>query len=201
MIRPPGEPLRLGDVAEIAASADVAARAAAAPLGRSPGPREHRVVSVPEALGTARRAVPEADWHVVGARDAVVEGRGAVRGRRWLGLAAWLLLFVGAATTLLNFHADVNMPAAHRELYYLATGRRSLHPFVIEVPYAIGLGLGVLLFFMAPGMARGEPGPLELELWRYERALRAFWRERREGGADDRAAGRTGRGAARRRRS
>ena len=180
-VLPPQVPLALGAVAELHGPEDAVRRAAAAPLGQAPASGDHRVLAVLEMLAAAQAAAPEVDWRVVGDRAAVVEAPGSRRGRLWLGALAWLLLFVGAATTLLDFHADVNMPAAHRELYYLATGRHSAHPLIVEVPYAIGLGLGALLFFLAPGAARGEPGPLELELWRYERVLRSFWRERGPG--------------------
>ncbi|HVB09456.1 MAG TPA: stage V sporulation protein AA, partial [Bacillota bacterium] len=93
-----------------------------------------------------------------------------------LAAAAWLLLLVGATMTILNFHADVNMPAAHRELYRLLTGHTVAHPLLLEVPYALGVGIGVLLFFRPRG---GEPGPLDLEAARYERSLHAYLRERR----------------------
>jgi stage V sporulation protein AA len=92
-----------------------------------------------------------------------------------LAAAAWLLLFVGAAVTILNFHADVNMPAVHREIYRLLTGRTAAHPLLLEIPYAVGVGVGIVVFLRP---RRGEPGPLELEAARYERGLHAYLRER-----------------------
>jgi stage V sporulation protein AA len=70
------------------------------------------------------------------------------------------------------------MPAAHRELYYIATGRRVQHPLAIEIPYAVGIGAGVLLFFSLPTGSGAEPGPLELEMDRHRDLLRGYWRER-----------------------
>ena len=174
----PGQPLTVGDVAELRGPPGSVVRAGAAPLGCAPGPGRHLVVSVLDVLAAVRRAAPGADWRVIGARDALVEGRADRRPRWWLGVAAWVLLCIGAATTLLNFHADVNMPAAHRELYRLATGRGSAHPFAVEVPYAVGVGLGALLFLVGPRHPGGDPGPLELEAARYRQRLRAYWRGR-----------------------
>lgn len=176
----PATPLTLADVAEVAGPPQVVAAVAAVPLGRAPQAGGHRVVSGLAVAAAARRAAPRVHWEVLGDADAVVLALGGSRSRRWaLGLAAWLLLFVGAATTLINFHADVNMPAAHRELYFLATGRRVERPLALEIPYAAGVGLGALLFFAVPRGAGGDPGPLEMEMAQYEERLLAYLRRRR----------------------
>ena len=130
-------------------------------------------------VGAVHRAAPEVRWQVVSACDAVVGGTRPPRPTDIaLGVAAWLLLFIGAATTLLNFHADVNMPAVHRELYFLATVRHSARPLAVEIPYTIGVGLGAMPFFSLPG--KRLPGPLELEVEQYERRLRTYRRDRRD---------------------
>ncbi len=181
VVRPPLSPLTLGDIVVLDGPVAAVRRAKSVPWGQAPPAGDHRVIPALALVGAVRRAAPDVRWQVVSAGDAVVEG---VRQPRpadgLLGVAAWLLLFIGAATTLLNFHADVNMPAAHRELYFLATGRHSARPLAVEIPYAIGVGLGALLFFSLPG--KRLPGPLELEVEQYERRLRTYWRDRRERG-------------------
>lgn len=177
---PPGARLTLGDLADVAAPDGVLVAVRALPFGHAPARGGHRVVSALSVAAAAARAAPTVRWQVLGEQDSVVVAETAPRRVRWLlGSAVWLLLFLGAATTLLNFHADVNMPAAHRELYFIATGRHSRRPLSIELPYAIGVGVGALLFFAAPLGRGGDPGPLELEVARYEGRLLDYWRRRR----------------------
>ncbi len=184
-----GTLLRLGDLAEVEAPEPVRGRVRDAPWGRGPAAGRHHVVSLLALLRRARRLAPGIQWQPLGHRDVVVEAEARSGPGRWLlGVLVWCLLFVGAGTTLMNFHADVNMPAAHRMLYYLATGRRSERPLIIEIPYAVGLALGSLLFFAAP-RGGGDPGPLQLEVARYEQRLRAYWRAQR-----GRRSGRSARG-------
>jgi len=178
----PGASLALGDLAEVEGPGEAAEAVRRQPFGPAPEAGGHRVVGGLEVAAAARKAAPAVRWQVVGDRDAVVLARAPSRRTHWaLGAAAWLLLLIGAATTLINFHADVNMPAAHRELYFLATGRRSNRPLVVEIPYAVGVGLGALLFFAVPRGAGGDPGPLEMEMAQYEERLLAYLRSRRQG--------------------
>ncbi len=174
----PGAPLCVADVADLEGPPAAVSRARGAPLGNAPVGRIPRVVAPLEVVAAVRRVAPDIHWEVLGG-DVLVRPARPVRVPRWLlGAAVWVLLFLGAATTLLDFHADVNMPAAHRELYYIATGRRVQHPLAIEIPYAVGIGVGVLLFFSLPRGAGGDPGPLELELEGHRARLRGYWRQR-----------------------
>ncbi len=175
---PPGSALCVADVADLEGPPGAVARAQLAPLGSVPRHPTPRLLGVLEVVAAARRAAPGMHWEVLGGDVLVAGTRPPARGRWIVGAAVWVLLFLGAATTLLDFHADVNMPAAHRELYYLATGRRVERPLAVEIPYAVGIGAGALLFFSLPKGAGGDPGPLELELERHEASLRAYWRER-----------------------
>jgi stage V sporulation protein AA len=178
----PGRILSLEDMAELQADdGALLERAAATPAGRCP-PAGFAVVPLLSLLTRARQAVPGADVHLVGSDDVVLEAVAPPSPWRWLaGAAAWLLLLVGAAVAMINFHADVNMPAAHQELYRLLTGRNAVRPAALEVPYAIGVGLGVLLFFHRPGRGRGagEPSPLDLAVRAYEGSLSAYFRDNR----------------------
>ncbi len=168
-----GGQLRLGQLADIVGGEGLADL----PLGPAPAPGRYRVLPLTDLVRAVAAVAPDADVRVLGEHDVVVRGRRARQRWAWLlAVAAWLLLFVGATVTILNFHADVNMAAVHREIYRLLTGRSAEHPLLLEIPYAVGVGVGVLLFFRPRS---GEPGPLELETARYERGLHAYLRERR----------------------
>ncbi len=87
--------------------------------------------------------------------------------------AVWLLLFLGAVMTIMNFHVDVSMREVHQKLFTIITGRVDEKPLLIQVPYSIGLGLGMILFFNHFFKKRfnEEPSPLEVEMFNYQQDL------------------------------
>ncbi|WP_078545942.1 stage V sporulation protein AA [Litchfieldia alkalitelluris] len=88
-------------------------------------------------------------------------------------VAIWFLLFVGAALTIMNFHEDVSMQQVHQKLYLLITGEEVKQPLLLQVPYSIGLGLGMILFFnhIFKKRINEEPSPLEVEMFNYQQDL------------------------------
>lgn len=88
----------------------------------------------------------------------------------------WLLLFVGAAMTIMNFHYDVSMQPVQQKLHFILTGEENEYPLWIQIPYSIGLGLGTLLFFNHWFKKRfnEEPSPLEIEIFNYQQDLQQY---------------------------
>ncbi len=85
----------------------------------------------------------------------------------------WLLLFIGTAMTIINFHYDVSMQAVQQKLHFLLTGEENEYPLWIQVPYSLGLGVGMILFFNHWFKKRfnEEPSPLEVEIYKYQKSL------------------------------
>lgn len=90
-----------------------------------------------------------------------------------LFIVVWLLLFFGAALTIMNFHEDVSMRLVHQKLYTLISGKVERKPLILQIPYSIGLGLGMVLFFNHFFKKRfnEEPSPLEVEMFNYQQDL------------------------------
>ncbi len=59
----------------------------------------------------------------------------------------WILLFIGSGIAIMNFHHDVSMQEVHKRLYYLITGIHKERPLILQIPYSLGIGLGMILFF------------------------------------------------------
>lgn len=85
----------------------------------------------------------------------------------------WLILFIGTAMTIMNFHYDVSMQEVQQKLHYLLTGEESEFPLWIQIPYSFGLGTGMLLFLnhWFKKKINEEPSPLEVELFNYQQDL------------------------------
>jgi stage V sporulation protein AA len=90
-----------------------------------------------------------------------------------LVLFVWLLLFVGSGLAIMNFHEDVSMLAVHQKIYKMITGEEQEHPLLLQVPYSIGIGIGMILFFnhLFKKRFNEEPSPLEVEMFMYQQSL------------------------------
>jgi len=86
-----------------------------------------------------------------------------------------LVLFFGAALAIVNFHEDVNTSKTMKDLYYIFTGEKNENPLLLVIPYSLGIGVGVMTFFnriFSPSnRRRKEPGPLEIELYMYDKDM------------------------------
>lgn len=85
----------------------------------------------------------------------------------------WFLLFFGSMLTIMNFHEDVSMQDAHQRLYKIITGESVEKPLLFQIPYSIGLGLGMIIFFnhIFKKRLNEEPSPLEVEMFNYQQDL------------------------------
>lgn len=90
-----------------------------------------------------------------------------------LVLFVWLLLFVGSGLAIMNFHEDVSMLAVHQKIFKMITGEEQEHPLLLQIPYSIGIGVGMILFFnhLFKKRLNEEPSPLEVEMFLYQQNL------------------------------
>ncbi|MCT2537443.1 stage V sporulation protein AA [Aquibacillus koreensis] len=88
----------------------------------------------------------------------------------------WLLLFIGSSMAIMNFHYDVSMQEVQQRLHFLLTGRQAEYPLWMQVPYSIGLGVGMILFFnhLFKKRFNEEPSPLEIEMFKYQQDLDSY---------------------------
>ncbi|MGN8647121.1 stage V sporulation protein AA [Gracilibacillus sp. HCP3S3_G5_1] len=119
-------------------------------------------------------AYPFLSVELLGGNQVIVEiKKDNKKANIFLILLIWLLLCIGSAMAIMNFHYDVSMEEVHQGLYYLLTGERVNKPLWIQIPYSIGLGLGMILFFNHIFKKRfnEEPSPLEVEMFNYQQDL------------------------------
>lgn len=85
----------------------------------------------------------------------------------------WFLLFFGSALAIMNFHEDVSMQIVQQRIYTIITGKEVKKPLLFQIPYSIGLGLGMILFFnhIFKKRINEEPSPLEVEMFNYQQNL------------------------------
>lgn len=131
-------------------------------------------IDIMKVITSIHSIYPNLDIQVVGSVNSVVYVRQPQKRLRPLYIAlVWLLLFVGSGLAVMNFHEDVSMRAVHIRLYYLVTGEETFYPLWLQIPYSLGLGIGMVLFFNHFFKKRfnDEPSPLDVEMFNYQQNL------------------------------
>ncbi|WP_231633164.1 stage V sporulation protein AA [Numidum massiliense] len=180
-----GETVTLGDIANVLALEEQQGLREL-PLLRVPSGEHFIVVDALDVIAQILRVHPALHVEAVGATDTILE----VKKKRYVPsyaalVAVWLLLFVGSGLAIMNFHADVSMLDVHRRLYYLLTGEQSARPLILQIPYSVGVGIGMIVFFNRLFKRRfnEEPSPLEVEMFLYQESIDQYvvQREREQG--------------------
>lgn len=81
-----------------------------------------------------------------------------------------VLTFFGSMFSIMTFQTDVDIPGLFQNIYYLFTGTESNGFTVLEISYALGIGIGSIVFFNHFGKWKlnQEPTPIEVEMYTYE---------------------------------
>ena len=135
---------------------------------------EFLVIEAFMLLAILRRVAPMYQFECKGPEETIIEVEERKRKPSLIFLfIVWIILFVGTAMTIMNFHYDVSMPEVHEKLHYLLTGEHESKPYYIQIPYSLGLGVGMILFLNHWFKKRinEEPSPLEIELHKYEQEI------------------------------
>lgn len=111
-----------------------------------------------------------------GPNEVLLKKERKIRLTNLLFIFAWLVLFLGTTMTMMNFHFDVSMQEVHVRIHYLLTGEQVQQPLFIQIPYALGIAVGMLLFLNESFLHKRKKGPtpLELEMYHYEKNVASY---------------------------
>ncbi|TRM12620.1 stage V sporulation protein AA [Lentibacillus cibarius] len=170
--------VKLKDIAYISASIQWKDKLEATPIYKI-SKKDHNVVVVDSFLviDHLNRQYSDLEFQLIGPAQTIIRVKDYKKPTNILVVSAvWLLLFIGTAMTIMNFHYDVSMQEVQQKLHYLLTGDESDYPLWIQIPYSLGLGVGMLLFFNHWFTKRfnDEPSPLEVEIFKYQQDLDTY---------------------------
>lgn len=124
-----------------------------------------------------REVLPQMTIEHFGEPHTIIEVEPHAKTVHWLVLVlVWFLLFIGSGLAIMNFHADVSMAEVHQNIFTMITGMEDEHPLVLQIPYSIGIGIGMIIFFNRLFKKRfnEEPNPLEVEMFMYEENVHQY---------------------------
>lgn len=167
--------VKLGDIAQVIADDEIYQKIMDTPIHTvTKQDKTIIIIDVMQVINMIASNYESSDIQVVGPSQTIIEVAYKKRGVSIpFFILIWLLLFFGAAMTIMNFHEDVSMKVVHQKLYTIITGQKNPHPLIFQIPYSIGLGLGMVLFFNHIFRKRinEEPSPLEVEMFNYQQNL------------------------------
>lgn len=84
-----------------------------------------------------------------------------------------ILIFFGAAFTIMAFNNDVGVSDVFSKFYLQVTGMESGGVTELEICYSIGLAVGIIVFFNHVGHKKitHDPTPIQIEMRKYENDL------------------------------
>ena len=80
------------------------------------------------------------------------------------------IVFMGAAFTIMTFNEDVSVADVFDKVYRLVLGQEKQGGSIIEICYAIGLPVGILVFYnhFRRRKIKDDPTPIQVEMHTYE---------------------------------
>jgi stage V sporulation protein AA len=136
-----------------------------------PSDKNMVVIDVMHVLKEIHKFDHQIDTQTIGAAQTIVEiSYDEKKFSPLLFCVVWVLLFIGAGLAIMNFHEDVSMQAVHQKIHKMVTGKSNDYPLLLQIPYSLGLGIGMVLFFnhLFKKKINEEPSPLEVEIFNYQ---------------------------------
>jgi len=169
----------ISDVADIVATKEVAGKLKKIQLitlDDNAGKKQNHLISITDIITVIQKTYPNFTINNVGEMDTWVQYMSKKsRDRPWLKwfkiAVVVLVLFVGSSTAIMSFHTDGQIPKIFEKYYSIFFGEEKTNPGIISIPYAIGLGVGIVVFynhFMGKKLT-GDPTPIEVEMELYDR--------------------------------
>lgn len=113
----------------------------------------------------------------LGENDFIVEYEKPKKPNRcWEYIKAVLVaavVFFGAAFTIMTFNEDVNVTGVFDKIYKMITGHAQSGGSVLEISYAVGLPIGILVFYnhFKRRDIKNDPTPIQVEMRTYEEQM------------------------------
>ncbi len=147
-----------------------------------PEEKKHRkntlvIISVLKIMEQIHEDYPNLEISNEGESDFIVEYVGKKEDAIWLErlktIILCILIFFGAAFTIMAFNNDVGVSDVFAKFYYQVTGMESNGVTELEIGYSIGLAVGIFVFFNHVGRKKitHDPTPIQIEMRKYEADL------------------------------
>ncbi|NLP45430.1 MAG: hypothetical protein GX347_00090 [Epulopiscium sp.] len=167
--------IRVQDIAEVIAPPQLVNKIQQLKLLEVPVSKQKTyVISIMDIIKKIKNDFPDVEITNIGSEDILIEyhPQKIKESKIWLYVKVAFIAFIvltGSTVAIISFHEDVNMAKVFQDIYKIFMGKKVDHPYIIQIPYSIGLILGIVLFFNHLPFIRfsQEPTPIEVEMSLY----------------------------------
>lgn len=136
------------------------------------GTDETKVLSILFVIQQIQRKFPDCSVTPLGEENVIVGWKKRPRKllEAWKVTFISLVLFFGSAFTIISFHGDTGLEKHFQNIYLQLTGKISDGVTLLEIGYAIGIAVGVLIFFnhWSGKKVTPQPTPVQVQMRDYE---------------------------------
>jgi len=137
--------------------------------------KKNYLITIIDVISAIDKALPGHTINNVGEIDTVVEFS-PKRKKENKFFKVLKIIFVaiilagGSSTAIMSFHSDAQMATVFENYYYIFFGEKVENPMIIDLPYSIGLAVGIIVFFnhFSGKKITDDPTPIEVEMSTYE---------------------------------
>ena len=134
------------------------------------------IVTIIDIINAIWQEYPKADIQSVGDPDVVIE---YVKKKQkthdtweWIKVACvCLIVFAGAMVAIMTYNTDTSLGKTFVILNRIFTGKQQEQPYLLTIPYSLGITAGILIFFNHLGFKKitDDPTPMQVEMKQYEK--------------------------------
>jgi len=83
------------------------------------------------------------------------------------------ILFTGCTTAIITFHTDSQLNEIFNNYQKIIFGQDLTNPLLMQLPYSVGVGVGIMVFFnhFSGRKITDDPTPIEVEMSSYESSV------------------------------
>lgn len=152
-----------------------------------------QVFSVLNIIQQIHEDYPELEVQNMGESDFILECKAGIAENKVLEtvktIVLCIVIFFGAAFTIMTFNNDVGVADVFSRFYEQVIGQKSNGVTEIEIFYAIGMPIGITIFYNHIGKKKvtHDPTPIQVEMRKYEQDVDTTFIENasREGNSID----------------
>lgn len=168
----------IAEIADVAAPPEVKAKVEAMKIFCVPEPQKkgRYVITIIEIINMIWKQYPGASIQSVGDADVVIEYNPKPSKPKdlweWLKvIGVCIIIFSGACIAIMTYNTDTSLGRTFIILNQMFTGKEVEQPFLLTIPYSIGISVGIIVFFNHIGFRKitEDPTPMQVEMKKYEK--------------------------------
>lgn len=139
--------------------------------------KQRYIVSIMKVIELINNEYPNIQVSSVGETDCVVEYSNGKSQNTFFETVkvvfVCLIIFFGASFAIMSFNNDVSVGTMFKQIYEQVAGVEEKGFSIVELAYAIGLGVGIIIFYnhFGPKKLSKDPTPIEVEMRLYENEI------------------------------